>query len=179
MSSSQMMLSVELHCFQIKEITSFCCLYNMWWQTYTCNSQRYIHYELHPVPRCQSEGIALLNTTDPVQQTAWTCSPSHNDVCCHFQDNNHSLKSSLQTGWWTIDKQKWSTWQGTWECAMHLHTATFPGCHSLTLQLTANHQTATCSPIPFPPSRMGRRNGQQVKLGGWDKDTLIRQQRKY
>lgn len=43
MSSSQIMPSVELRCFQTEEIISFCCLYNMWWQTYTYNSQRYIY----------------------------------------------------------------------------------------------------------------------------------------
>ena len=31
----------------------------------------------------------------------------------------------------------------------------------------------------LPPSEMGRRNGQKVKLMGWDKDCLLGQQRKY
>lgn len=66
MSSSQMMPSVEFHYFQTKESIFFVCLYNMWWQAYTYSSEWYIHYELHRVPRCQCEGIAPSNTTDPV-----------------------------------------------------------------------------------------------------------------
>ena len=53
------------------------------------------------------------------------------------------------------------------------------GCHGLSRQPATKYQAAARSPLPFPPSGTGRRNAQKGKLMGWDKDSLIRQQKKY
>jgi len=42
----------------------------------------------------------------------------------------------------------------------------FQYCHGLTRQPGTKHWTSTRSPLPFPLSRMGRRNGQKGKLMG-------------
>lgn len=61
--------------FQTKEDISIHCLHNMWWKKFAYSSQRYKHYTLHRVPRCQWEGIILSHTTDPKLQIPLKCLP--------------------------------------------------------------------------------------------------------
>ena len=66
--------------------------------------------------------------------------------------------------------------QRTWKSNLRLDKAPFYqlGSCSLTRQPATQHQTAARSLLP--PSRVGRRDGQNRKLMGWDKDSLVRQQ---
>ena len=43
-------------------------------------------------------------------------------------------------------------------------------CHGLTRQPATKNQTAARSPLPVPPSAVGRRNRQKVKPVGWEKE---------
>jgi len=49
------------------------------------------------------------------------------------------------------------------------------GCHGLTQQPAAKHQTAAHSPLPFSLQWDEKENGWKVKLIGWDKGSLMRQ----